>query len=70
MDVHFSLRKTHGFSVAGFIAFGWWGILKAPWNTPMFSERYGYETFHSLGFGWRWQIRRVRQLVNAPDKEG
>ena len=46
---------------AGFLAFGWWGILKAPWCRRLFSERFGYEKFHRLGFGWRWQVRRVRQ---------
>ena len=45
---------------AGFFAFGWWGIIKAPWNPMLFSERYGYEKYRRLGFGWRWQVRRYQ----------
>ncbi len=44
---------------AGFIAFGWWGIIKSPWCRPLFSERYGGNRFVRLGFGWRAQVRRV-----------
>lgn len=34
-------------------------ILKAPWNAPMFSERYGYTRYMPLGFGWRVTARMV-----------
>lgn len=37
----------------------WRAILKAPWNAPLFSERYGYGTFVRLGFGWRVRFRLV-----------
>ena len=68
MGAHINLRRN-GFSFVGFVALGWWGILKAPWNRPLFSERYDSEKFRRLGFGWRWQIRRVRQ-INTQSKEG
>jgi hypothetical protein len=35
----------------------WRMILKAPWNEPLFSERYGHATFVRLGFGWRVRFR-------------
>lgn len=38
----------------------WWiriplgvAALKAPWNAPLFSERYGFKRRLPLGFGWR-----------------
>jgi hypothetical protein len=34
-------------------------ILKAPWNGPLFSERYGHATVFPLGFGWRVRFRLV-----------
>ena len=62
IDFHFTPRHD-AFSFAGFIVFGWWGVLKAPWNIRVFSERHGFEKFRRLGFGWRWQIRRIRQII-------
>ena len=58
---HMDIRRE-SLSLAGFVAFGWWGILKAPWNLPLFSERYGDEKFWPLGFGWRWKIRRIKNF--------
>ena len=37
----------------------WRLILKAPWNEPLFSERYGYCTYIRLGAGWRIRSRLV-----------
>ncbi len=54
---------------AGFLAFGWWGIIKSPWCPPLFTEKYGFQKFWSLGLGWRAKIRRIRQ-INTPDREG
>lgn len=34
-------------------------ILKAPWNGPLFSERYGLTKTFKIGGGWRLQFRRV-----------
>ena len=45
----------------GFNAFGWWGILRAPWHPLLFSERCGYERMWPLGFGWRCKVRRMRK---------
>jgi len=36
-------------------------ILRASWNDPLFSERYGYYAFRlPLGFGWRLILKRYR----------
>jgi hypothetical protein len=37
----------------------WRAIIKAPWNEPLFSERYGLTTTYRLGFGWRAQFRAI-----------
>lgn len=37
----------------------WRVIVKASWNDPLFSERYGLTTTYRLGFGWRIQFRFV-----------
>lgn len=37
----------------------WRLILKAPWNAPLFSERYGYTRKLPLGFGWRVLFRLI-----------
>lgn len=37
----------------------WRLILKASWNTPLFSERYGKTATLNLGFGWRITSRLV-----------
>lgn len=34
-------------------------ILKAPWNRPLFSERYGFVKRLPLGFGWRLLFRTI-----------
>ncbi len=65
MPIHINLRRNGlSCSVAGFRAFGWWGILKAPWNEPLYSERYGGVNFIQLGGGWRFKIRRIRDQSN------
>lgn len=34
-------------------------VIKARWNDPLFSERYGYYVFRlPLGFGWRFILKR------------
>lgn len=45
----------------GAIIFGWWLHIKAPWNPPLFSERYGISDFRKIGFGWRLAFRRIKQ---------
>lgn len=46
----------------------WLGIfrfrvfLRAPWNEPLFSERYGFTTTFRLGRGWRIQFRMAPKL--------
>jgi hypothetical protein len=35
-------------------------IVKAPWNAPLFSERYGHTKTFKIGGGWRVQFRRVQ----------
>ena len=45
----------------GFNLFGWWLHVKAPWKAPMFSERYGYEKWSGLGFGWRFKFRKIKR---------
>jgi hypothetical protein len=37
----------------------WRLIIKAPWNEPLFSERYGFIFTVCVGFGWRVQSRLV-----------
>ena len=37
----------------------WRFIVKAPWNEPLFSERYGFTWTMPIGFGWRIQFRLV-----------
>lgn len=34
-------------------------ILKAPWNRPLFSERYGLTRTLRLVSGWRVQVRTI-----------
>lgn len=53
------IRNYIGVCVAGSQGI-WWvrvplgvAALKAPWNPPLFSERYGYKRRVPLGFGWR-----------------
>lgn len=36
--------------------------IKAPWNIPLFSERYGYRTKLPLGFGWRILAFKLRPV--------
>ena len=45
----------------GFALFGWWLYIKAPWKAPMFSERYSYEKWSGLGFGWRFKFRKIKR---------
>ena len=52
-------------SFAGFILFGWHGLLKAPWNSPLFSESYGHKKFVPLGFGWRFRVARLNRLSHS-----
>lgn len=47
---------------AGFIAFGWWCHIKAPWNPPLFSERHGISNFRRIGKGWRIAFRRMKEM--------
>jgi hypothetical protein len=44
----------------GFVLLGWWLHIKAPWNAPLFSERYGYHPPRWKAGGWRVWVRRVR----------
>ena len=44
----------------GFILFGWWLHVKAPWKPALFSEREGFSRWKPLGGGWRYQFRRVK----------
>ena len=44
----------------GFIAFGWWLHIKAPWSEPLYSERYGREPPRMKVKGWRLWFRRIR----------
>jgi hypothetical protein len=37
----------------------WRLLVKAPWNEPVFSERYGYTKTLRIGGGWRVQSRLV-----------
>jgi hypothetical protein len=46
----------------GFVAFGWWLHVKAPWAFAYFSERYGYEKWRKLGRGWRFQFRKMKRF--------
>jgi hypothetical protein len=34
-------------------------ILRAPWNEPLFSERYGHTKTLKVGRGWRVAVRMV-----------
>lgn len=34
-------------------------IIRAPWNAPLFSERYGHTKTLKIGGGWRLQGRRL-----------
>lgn len=37
----------------------WLLVLKAPWNSALFSERYAYYVFRlPLGGGWRFIVKR------------
>ncbi len=46
--------------VLGFILLGWWFCIKGPRSEPLFSERYGYEKWRHLGFGWRFKFRKMK----------
>lgn len=46
---------------AGFIIKGWWFHLKAPWNEPLWDERYGISDFRPIRFGWRYAFRRMKE---------
>lgn len=53
--------------IYGSFEYGLWTIrlgayccqLKAPWNTALFSERYGYKKFWQITAGWRIRIGHV-----------
>lgn len=36
--------------------------IKAPWLSPLFSERYGYRRKLPLGFGWRVLFFKLRDF--------
>jgi hypothetical protein len=56
------LSRTTGMTVAWSLGVinvrirGYGLQIKAPWNEPLFSERYGYVWFWPLGFGWRFSL--------------
>ena len=55
MKTRIWLWPRHG--SLGIIAFGWWVCIKAPWNEPLYAERYGglrWPTF----MGWRFCTRK------------
>ena len=43
----------------GFIAFGYWLHIKAPWCEPLYSERYGGKPWPKF-MGWRAKFRKVK----------
>jgi len=50
---HFSgCHMSREYGIAWFRVRGYGLMIKAPWNEPLFSERYGYRKFVGL-FGWR-----------------
>jgi hypothetical protein len=57
---HYDDFRTWGVAWLGILRFR--AILKAPWNKPLFSERYGMTTTFRLGGGWRIQFRMVPKL--------
>ena len=42
----------------GFIAFGYWLHIKAPWCQPLYSERYGGNKWPKF-MGWRVKFRKM-----------
>jgi hypothetical protein len=55
----FCWSVSRGWGTWWFGIWRWRMIVKAPWNAPLFSERYGHTTTLRLGFGWRVTFRLV-----------
>lgn len=59
--ISWSFDATYGIWWIGLMR--WRLIVKAPWNKPLFSERYGYAWHMRLPFGWRVASRLAPRIA-------